>query len=129
MTLLGGRRTREEYDLMVMGFLCGHWRTSLDWRKKAAEDQRGEGMERKRAVYLYRSSSRKGWRAGRYVLPYGYGIDHGVLGNVLFYYSVVNDVLFSLFYFTLLFYFSATPYNTPYTHCAISNTSSRPSRY
>lgn len=44
---------REEYDLMaIVGFLCGHWRTSLDWRKKAAEDQRGG-----RKVYLYRSSS------------------------------------------------------------------------
>lgn len=52
---------------MVMGFLCGHWRTSLDWRKKAAEDQRGEGMERKeRFICTARLAGRAGARVGMY---------------------------------------------------------------
>lgn len=91
----GEERQGKEYDLMVMGFLCGHWRTSLDWRKKAAEDQRGEGME-ERAVYLYRSSSR---RAGARVSGMCITVSYVLCTSILFIISSIFFVLFSLCYF------------------------------
>ena len=81
---------RKAVSEWLMGILCGHWRASLDWRKNAAEDQRGTRREGREVICTARLGGR------------GLARGSGMYGTVLPY-RMLSCVITSTYYYYLSF--------------------------